>query len=69
MITVKVIQFPGLIKDVQVADTATAGDAMRAAGATGGSNYTVKLNGLESSESATLRDGDSIIVSQGAKGN
>lgn len=69
MIQVKVIQMPGLIRDVQVADNALAGDAIRAAGINNLDGYTIKVNGLEANANTSLADGSSVIVSQGAKGN
>lgn len=68
-IKVKVIQMPGLIKDVEVAPNALVSDAIRAAGASINDGYTVKVNGLDSNVNASLSNGDSIIISQGAKGN
>lgn len=67
MIEVKVIQIPGVIRDVALNEGATVSDALRAAGIDL-TTETVTLNGLSTTGSAQLSANDRIIVAKSAKG-
>lgn len=68
MITVKVANFPGTVKEVVLAEDATVQEAFTAADITpSGENVTV--NGMAADMNTVLKDGDRVISAQGAKGN
>ena len=69
MITVKVMQIPGAIREVALEDGATVADALTAAQMSLHSNYVLKVDGSEADESDMLRDGQNVTMSASAKGN
>ena len=69
MITVKVIQIPGAIRDIALMPGATVADALRAASMSVDAGYELKVNGSVSETNDVLTDGDNITISTSAKGN
>lgn len=66
---VRVVRVPGRTVSVELEDGATVGDALHAADIAVQSNEAVKLNGTNADTSATLNEGDKVIIAKGAKGN
>jgi len=69
MITVKVMQIPGTIREVALEDDATVSDALSAAEMTVGAGYTLKVDGNEAEVNQSLTNGQNITISNSAKGN
>lgn len=69
MITVKVMQIPGTIREVALEDDATVSDALSAAEMTVSAGYTLKVDGNEAEVSQPLTNGQNITISNSAKGN
>jgi len=69
MINVKVVKVPGNATDQTLNDGATAADALRVAGLSRASNEELRINGQVQADTTVLRDGDRVMLVQGAKGN
>lgn len=69
MITVKVMQIPGAIREVALEDGATVADALTAAEMTLHSGYVLKVDGSEASQDDMLSNGQNVTMSASAKGN
>jgi len=69
MITVKVMQIPGTIREVALEDGATVADALAAADMAVGAGYALKVDGNEADVSYTLTNAQNITISNSAKGN
>jgi hypothetical protein len=68
-INVKVIRLPGDVKNVPLNSGATVADAARAAGFSLNGNETIQINSSEATANSYVSDGDSVVISVGAKGN
>jgi hypothetical protein len=67
-ITVKVVQVPGAVKELELENGSTVGTALEVASiSTDGRS--IQLNGAATTTDAALSDGDKVIVAKGAKGN
>ena len=69
MITVKVAKAPGAVVEVVLDSGATVSDAIEAAGKTVDDGQGVSLNGSSTQLSASVSDGDRVVIAKGAKGN
>lgn len=69
MITVKVMQIPGAIREVALEDGATVADALTAAEMTLHSGYVLKVDGSEANQDDMLSNGQNVTMSASAKGN
>jgi prophage tail gpP-like protein len=69
MITVKVMQIPGTIREVALEDGSTVADALAAAEMAVSAGYTLKVDGNETSNDTVLSDGQNITINTSAKGN
>lgn len=68
-IEVRVGRVPGTVKTVVLAAGSTLGEALSAAEMTLQENEKADLNGVASTTSAVLQDGDTIVIAASAKGN
>lgn len=68
MLTVRVIQLPGLVKEVALEDGATVQDAMSVAGIEQ-ANGTIKVDGNVATAATAVSDGSTITIAKGPKGN
>ena len=71
MTQVTVIQIPGTIQTVALADDTSVKAAMEAANidtSVGLQGYTIKADGVAVELAATLTNGTTLIISKGAKG-
>lgn len=66
---VKVIRLPGDVKTVTLQSGSRVSDAAREAGFSLVGNETIQVNSNESDADSFVSDGDSIVISIGAKGN
>jgi len=67
MITVKVMQVPGSVKEVALNDGATVGDALAAAEITNSEDYPITVNGASATTSTGLVDGQRVILARSSK--
>ena len=68
MITVKVIELPGAVREVALEDGATVGNALSVAGVSA-EGYPIKVDSSEATVDTVLTDNARVIVSKSAKGN
>ena len=68
MITVKVAQMPGALREFVLEDGATVSEALDTADMSA-DGFTVSVNGATSGEDRVLADGDNVILTKAAKGN
>ena len=68
MITVKLAQLPGALREYVLEDGSTVQAVLDIAGTTQ-DGFGITVNGNEATSSAVLANGDNVILSNSAKGN
>lgn len=66
---VKVTKFPGVAKDVAIEEGASVQRALDVAEISLSGNEQIQVNAQSATTSQTLRNGDTVVVAKGAKGN
>ena len=66
---VKVVRVPGRTSVVELNNGATVQDALTAAEVSVSEGEVCKLNAVDADMSASVHEGDKIIIAKGAKGN
>lgn len=69
MFNIKVARVPGTVKEVTLQDGATVNDALAAANEALQSGEAIRLNGIETTGTASVKEGDRVVLVRGAKGN
>jgi sulfur carrier protein ThiS len=68
MITVKVIELPGAVREVALNDGATVADSLTAAGVSA-EGWAIKVDSTDATPEPPLVDGSRVIIAKSAKGN
>lgn len=68
MITVKLAQLPGALREFAMEDGATVSDLLDLAGSSS-DGFAISVNGAAASQDTVLSDGANVILSKSAKGN